>query len=206
MVIIGLLIGITVPAVTSFGGGAQLGTSARTVSGRLNVARSEAIAKHTAVRFGIIVECAEFPDFAYKRYGTWVWDRDAREFKGDSELTELPAGLVFEPELPTYIKDAPYAANDPSSVRGTYFLSNTDAEFETQIGTGTARVRFLEFRPSGSARIPIEHMRRFLLVMTEGDVTGNTVSYPGGAEGGEPKNWALFGIDQITGRTKIYRP
>ncbi len=207
MVIIGVLIGISIPAVTGFGGGVQLGTNARSVSGAMNVARSEAISKHTAVRFGIVVECERFPEFAYARYGTWVWDKEAREFKGNSELSALPDGLVFEPALPTYIRNAPYAVDDPSSVRGTYFLSDERAEFDTDIGGESARVRFLEFRPSGSARIPVEHMRRFLLVMTEGEISGGAVRPSGGtAEGDAPTNWALFGIDQVTGRTKIYRP
>ena len=203
ILIIGILIGLSVPSISTMSG-SKMGTSARSVSSMLNVARSEAISKNTAVRFGVVTYCSQFPEYAYHRYGLWTWDKQDREFKATTELMELPEGFIFEPSAPEYLINAEYAQRDPSAVRGTYFLNDSESEFSIEIGEGTATVRFLEFRPSGRTRITAENMRRVLLVMTEGEVgEGGAVSYKTGED---PTNWAVFDVDQVTGRAKIHRP
>ena len=200
--VIGIIIGFAAPSISQLGG-PKLGTAAREVSSTMNVARSEAISKNTAVRFGIVVECGKFPEFAYNRYGLWTWDKQEREFKASTDLTALPDGFVFDPKFEDYVKEADYAKNDPTSVRGTYFLEDLNAEFETQIGGQSARVKYLEFRPNGSARIPDQYVRRFLLILRAGLVTEEgKVEF----DEEETKNWAMFATEQFTGNTKIHRP
>ena len=121
----------------------------------------------------------------------------------------MPADMSGGPSLQVEAaqltrNEADDAQRDPSAVRGTYFLNDSESEFSIEIGEGTATVRFLEFRPSGRTRITAENMRRVLLVMTEGEVgEGGAVSYKTGED---PTNWAVFDVDQVTGRAKIHRP
>ena len=101
--IIGIIIGFAAPSISQLGG-PKLGTAARAVSSTMNVARSEAISKNTAVRFGIVVECAEFPskrspvELAGRTFASFPWpmtrNKTGKKKPDHPPLAALPQMLL----------------------------------------------------------------------------------------------------------------
>jgi hypothetical protein len=89
-------------------------------------------------------------------------------------------------------------------VLGTEFA--TDAEFVTGAGDEQISGRYIEFLPSGAARIPNSAERRAIFVATQGFAeAGQQITYTSQA-GGRPNNWAQINVDTLTGRVRVYRP
>jgi len=193
LTVIALLMGLSGGALyvlTSTG----LNTSTRNFADFVNFCRSEAIARHTAVRVGIIV-----PDGsgAYREYSSWEWNRKRRQFEQMSEWTGLAGGLSFTRTLPDYVRGASYAAEDASSVRGDYILDLDENTFTTNgIDGQPVEVRFFQFNPSGRVEAPGAEMRNLTLVIQPSESTGGDQTF----------NWSQINLDTLTGRYRIYRP
>ncbi len=172
--------------------GTSLSTETRKFADFLNLCRSQAIARHTAIRVGVVVESPN-PEEVFRRYSAWTWNRKTRHFEQSHQWHILPGDLVFEPTLPDYVKESPHAERDVSSVRGDYLLGPVGETFT--VGEGQL-ARFVEFSPSGRASIPGGTLRNLILVLRPGEAGG---VYAG-------TNWSQFNVDTFTGRVRIYRP
>jgi type II secretory pathway pseudopilin PulG len=212
LAIMAILIALTVPTLTSLMGSTSLATGTRQVSNFLTLARTEAIAKHTVTRFVIVTKASETEDVAYRRYGIWSWNPELEEFRPASSWEELPLDAVFEPMEPTYIRDSLYAKDDASSIRGDYFLKDSPL-FTSTTGGEEFTMQYLEFTPSGAARMDGGTERQIMLVVTggvippgeDGEEGESSIIYKN-AEEGRPQNWAQINVDSLTGRVRIYRP
>ena len=171
-----------------------LSTSTRNFADFVNFCRSEAIARHTAVRVGIIVPEADEP---YRDYSAWGWNRKRRQFEQMSEWASLSSDLFFPDEFPDYVRRAPYASKDASSVRGEFVLELFENTFTTKGVDGKpAEVKFFQFNPSGRVEAPGAEMRNLILVIEPGQANKSK----------EVFNWSQINLDTLTGRYRIYRP
>ena len=210
MAIITVLAGISVPAVKGIAGANAMDIGAAKLGNLMTLARSEAIARHTIVRFVVATEWnGRGPDASYRRMSLWAWQSDTASYGQLTNWEELPDGVIIERTLPDYIRGASYAVADATTVRGSYVLDaslGADAAFMVDTGDGPATGRFIEFLPSGAVRIPGSVERRALFVATQG--FGNTdkhIVYTSQSNN-RPANWAQVNVDTLTGRVHVYRP
>lgn len=209
MAVISVVSGFAVVGVNNGTGPANLDTASRKVAQYMQLARSEAITRHTVVRFMVAREWSAKEDATLRRFSLWAWNPEVEVFTPITPWEELPVGLIFEPELPSYANASDYAAADPSSVRVDYVLDHKFAErasFVAVDGQGEISTRFIEFLPSGNARIPGAGTRRAAFVLTQGFLTpqGDLHYQPRTQTG--PANWAQVNLDLLTGNARIYRP
>lgn len=176
----------------------QLSVASGEFADFVNLCRSHAIAKHTAVRVGVVTSSTGTQDELYRSYSAWEWSRKSRKYEQFASWESLPKTAVFEPGAPEYIRDAEYFAKDPSSTRGDHLLSLDDNQFEVEDGSGTLRtLKFVEFSPAGRAAAPGGELRNLVLVVREG-----TADEPPA----EVANWCQFNVDTLTGRIRVHRP
>ncbi len=176
----------------------QLSVASGEFADFVNLCRSRAIARHTAVRVGIVTGSTDTPNEAYRSYSAWEWSRKTRKFEQFAAWESLPKTAVFEPTSPNYIRDAKYVEADPSSVRGDHVLSLGENEFETEDGSGSRRtMRFVEFSPAGRAKAPGAELRNLVFIVREG--LADEVP-------AEIQNWCQFNVDTLTGRVRVHRP
>ena len=203
-----LLLGLTVPAVRSISG-SSLNVGVRKVADLLNLARSEAIARHSVVRFAVVTDWPGKPEAALRKASLWNWDPELEQFVPLSDWEELPEGLTFESYLPEYIKRADYASADGSTVRGDSVLDpgfSQAAEFTIPSPDGTITARFVEFLPSGNAKIPGGNARRAIFVTVPGFTSENGELTYTVASDGVPTTWAQVNLDTLTGRVQVLQP
>lgn len=210
MAIVTVVAGISVPAVKGVGGSNGLNAGAGKISGLLSLARSEAIAQHTIVRFVVATGWGgQEREANSRRMSLWAWRADIGQFEALTAWEELPTGVILESELPAYVRTSSYAADDASTVRGGCVLGEefaADAGFTTTGGQGQISGRFIEFLPSGAARIPNSAERRAIFVATQGFAeAGRKITYTAQSNG-QPLNWAQVNVDTLTGRVHVYRP
>jgi hypothetical protein len=210
MAIVTLVAGFSVPAVKGVTGGNTVAIGAGKISGLLSLARSEAIAQHTIVRFVVAADSTGgHKDTNCRRMSLWAWRSDINAFEPLTPWEELPVGIIVERDLPTYIRAASYASDDASTVRGSSVLGtefSADAEFVTGSGDEQISGRFIEFLPSGAARIPNSAERRAIFVATQGFAEGRQPITYTSQTGGRPNNWAQINVDTLTGRVRVFRP
>jgi hypothetical protein len=210
MGIITLMAGVAVPAVKGLTGANTVNAGAAKLSGLLTLARNEAIARHTIVRFVVATTWAgQESDGNLRRVSLWAWQAESGQYLPLTKWEELPVGLVLETGVPAYVASASYAQNDAATVRGSCVLADsfaTEASFPATTSSGNISTRFIEFTPSGSARIPGSSDRQAIFVAAEGfaDV-GNHITHTAQANG-QSVNWAQLNVDTLTGRTRVYRP
>jgi prepilin-type N-terminal cleavage/methylation domain-containing protein len=210
MAIISLTAGFVVPAVKGVISGSTVDAGASKLGGLLNLARSEAIAQHTLVRFVVATDWpAANEEGNLRRVSLWAWQADSGRYLQISKWEELPVGLVLETELPEYIRTASYAQNDTATVHGSSVLAEAmagDAAFAAETNLGTISTRYIEFSPNGSARIPGSSDRQAIFVATPGFADqSNHITHTAQVQG-HAANWAQINVDTLTGRTHIYRP
>lgn len=210
MAVVTVFAGLSVPALKGLTGANAVDASAGKLSGLLTLARSEAIARHTIVRFVVATDWSgQGQEANLRRVSLWAWHADAGRFLQLTNWEDLPVGVIIERQLPEYIRAAQYAADDASTVRGSSVLdedSGTDTKFSSAAGTDQISGRFIEFLPSGSARLPGSAERRAIFVATQGFADANQRITYTAQTNGAPTNWAQVNVDTLTGRTHIYRP
>lgn len=205
---ISILLGLTMPAVRGLTG-SSLNIGVRKMADLLNLARSEAIARHSVVRFAVVTDWPGKPEAALRKVSLWNWDAELEQFVQLSNWEEFPEGLTFESYLPEYIKGAGYASADGSTVRGDYVLDPTfpdAAEFSIPSPDGPITARFVEFLPSGNAKIPGGNARRAIFVAVPGFASGDGELTYTAASNGQPTTWAQVNLDTLTGRIQVLQP
>ncbi|MEM9479383.1 MAG: prepilin-type N-terminal cleavage/methylation domain-containing protein [Verrucomicrobiota bacterium] len=210
VMVIGMLITISIPAISALTTSSGLNTSARKVSNLIELARSRAIAGNTLTRFGVATDWPGDASEAYKKCAIWEWDRDTLEFKQVQSWETLPGAVYFEfTEEPNYLSRGRYAERNRSTTFGDFLLSSkaSNAEFETDLKGDPVTVRYIDFKANGRVKFPGASGRNVILVLVNGAFDGGeSLTYLEQGSGGEPTNWAQINVDQLTGRPRIYRP
>ena len=206
--IISLVAGFSAPALHGLTSANNVQTGARLMAGWLDVARSEAIARHTLVRFVVAQEWSGKAQANLRKVSLWAWEPDAERFFPFTAWQELPVGVVLEPTLPDYLSSAPYAQDDRSSIRGDYVLdeNGTGSDFDTGPGEQPAKTAYLEFTAAGNARMPAGTARQAIFVLTPGAVNADGSLTRTSNAGGHAANWAQINVDRLTGRVRVYQP
>jgi prepilin-type N-terminal cleavage/methylation domain-containing protein len=210
MSIITLVAGFTVPAVQGLTGGNTVDAGAAKLGGLLTLARNEAIARHTIVRF-VVATGWDGPqaDGNLRRVSLWAWQAESGQYLPLTKWEELPVGLVLETGIPDYVAAASYAQNDAATVRGSCVLADSfadQASFPAAAIQGASSTRYIEFTPAGSARIPGSTERQAIFVAAQGYAdAGNHITHTAQSKG-RPANWTQLNVDTLTGRTHYYRP
>lgn len=209
MAIMSILAGLSVPAVKGLSGSNGLNTGTRKLADWMNLARSEAITRHTLVRFAVARVWNSQNDAVLRKISLWAWNADVEQFLPLTAWEELPVGVVVEPVLPNYVSTAAYATEDRASVNGDCVLDDrlkAQAEFDAGTATDPVLARYIEFLPSGGVRIPGSTKRNAIFVATQGFANaGGQLTYTTRA-GANPATWAQINVDTLTGRVRVYRP
>ena len=169
---------------------------------------SEAIAKRTVIRFGVATTWKDNETSEYRKYSLWAWDREREDYAQIQNWESLPQGLVFETKLSSYFRNGAYAKKDASSSRGDFLTGRERNTFTVLSKSTPVRVHYLEFKPSGRARIEGGEMRNILFALVPGTIDGGGIKRVlyGQQQDGKPTDWAQFNIDTLTGRVRYYRP
>ena len=209
-----LLVVITIIAIIASIGIAAFRTSGLTVATRkvsnlMTLARAEAISKHTITRVVVLTESESRPEARYQSLSLWRYDKHADEnkFKQLSKWEDLPKNVVIEPLRPTYLSNAEYAQKDPTTIRSDYFVDK-EAFPSWELPDGQ-KVQYVEFTPSGSARLEDGKNRNIMIVLAEGwftDESREEIEYARPNEDGSNANWSQVITDTLTGRIKVYYP
>ena len=193
LAVLSVVTGIGAMSLTSLRA-TSLSTATRQFADFVSLCRSQAIARHTAVRVGIVVSADEDDEQSeFRRYSAWAWDKRSKNFEQLTEWRSLSGDLVFEPEFPDYLKESEHAKADVSSVRGDYVLES--GEDQMALGENEA-IRYFDFSPAGRASQDAGDLRNLIIVVRPGEAE---TEFLGG-------NWSQFNIDTLTGRVRIYRP
>ena len=97
MAVMTVVAGFTMPALKGITGGNSVDTGAATLSGMLNLARSQAIAQHTVVRFVVATGWNGLESQAnLRRVSLWSWQAETGRYWQMTKWEELPVGLVLE--------------------------------------------------------------------------------------------------------------
>jgi prepilin-type N-terminal cleavage/methylation domain-containing protein len=224
MALISIISGFVVPALKGIVSGNAVDIGASEFSDLLGLARSEAITQHTIVRFVVATSWpGQDADADLRRASLWSWHSDPNSPVGGYFLQftpwqELPIGVILEPGIPFYLQPSQtshplpqYAQADASTVHGSCVLDATfasSANFDAATIQGTISTRYIEFLPSGSARIPVNSgppATRAVYVLAQGYAeNGNVIRTS--QSNGYPSNWAQINVDTLTGRARVFRP
>ena len=190
--IIGAMLGLSTLALGVLTS-TSLSSSTRNFADFVNSCRSEAIAKHTAVRVGIVVN----KEGDIRRYSSWACNRKGRKFEQVSAWDSLAGDVKFERSSPKYLRGAPYATRDASSVRGDYLLGNRQNIFTVNDWDDKeVDIAYFQFTPSGRVEAPGADLRNLILVLRPSNQ----------AKEKAPSNWSQINLDTLTGRYRVYRP
>lgn len=209
MTIMTLLGGLTVPALKGLTSSDALSTGASKFAGLLNLARSEAIARHTVVRVMIAQDWSGQTDANQRKISLWAWDNELEHYLPLTAWEALPTGVIVEPQLPSYIQSATYAQADASSVRGDNIFESqfaASAAFDASGASDHITARFVEFSPAGTARVPGGTARQAIFVATQGYANADGSLVYTDRAGTRPANWAQVNVDTLTGRVRVYQP
>lgn len=187
----------------------SLSSAARDLANYLTLARAEAVRHQTIVR---LVFPKRWPGIedpeSFRRMALWKWDPPQEKFIQMGGWAKIPEGIVLEPRYPNYCLDARYAKHDGATTRGDYLLQHGGEPFEITINRKPTQTRFIEFLPTGGARIPEGLEKRIILVAVEGfedpPQSGHIFRTTNG--GDNAKNWAQVNIETLTGKVRVYRP
>jgi hypothetical protein len=214
--IIGVVIVLTIPAVTTLSKAGGVNAGGRLISNLLTTARSEAINRRTRVQLRVVTKwmngSAEDGTVAYRKMSIWTIDpiKTAQIpppvdlYSQASKWETLPSGIIIDPTVDPTTATPPYtfAPSSNPSYPGTYFLDPTLANRTTSVSIGSASVDFVwvQFDPSGAANFP----GKGYLLVTEGILpnAGASLVY---THAGHP-NWFATSVTGLTGRIVGIRP
>lgn len=202
--VVAVLSGISIPALQSPTQATALSAGAREFSNLITLARSEAIARHTVIRFAVATEVSDGSATGLRKASLWGWNDETQSFEQLTAWQQLPNGVALEPVLPSYVRGSTYAAEDGASVRGDYVVDVKHAAASDSSAGGDVSMQCLEFLPSGAARVPGGSGRNALFVLAPASQNADgSLLYHSGREAA---NWAQINVDTLTGRVRIYRP
>lgn len=209
LAVVTVITGLSVPALNGINGGNTLNTATAKLAGLMTVARSEAISRHTVVRFVVTREWPGKQNANLRRVSLWAWDSEIEQYVPLTPWEDLPDGVILEPSVPQYVRIASYAKDDRSSVQGNCVLDPhfvDRAEFNAGTTDQPIDARYVEFTPAGNVRIPDGDARNAIFVATNGFANEDgSIRYSRSVDD-RPANWAQLNIDTLTGRVRVYQP
>ena len=194
MTVLALLTGMMMPAFVQTGKARDVGRAARMVSNLLESARTEAITHRTVTRMVVASNWAGNPAANFRKVSVWRNDSSAG-WKQVSRWEELPASIACEPTAPAYV---------PDSTPANYLLGGSANTFTSTVGGNAVDMLFVEFLPSGAARMPQAPGPEVWLTLAPGTITDGAMVHQ--AAGGTPPNWAKISANTLSGRLKITQP
>lgn len=199
MAVIALLVGLTVPAMSGLGKAGNLSSGARMVSNMLASARTEAITRRAVTRMAI---ATDWPGDAaaanYRKMSIWLHEPAAVEpWKQIAPWVQLPESVAFEPASPGYV-----TSGDPAG----YLLAGTQNSFTATIRGRMVTMKFVEFVPSGAARLPQATGSDVWLALAPGHIVDQSMAYAMATSSGSPVNWAKISANTLTGRLRVSQP
>ncbi|EDY21712.1 hypothetical protein CfE428DRAFT_0957 [Chthoniobacter flavus Ellin428] len=206
IMIIGILLGLVVPAVNGIGRSSGLTTGGNTVVDLVNYAREEAMTKNTMTALVVLgqqpTQTVQDVDNSYRALTVLEFD----PVTGWSQIREweiLPTGIVIDCNDPvncSFLTHSPQPFPFLSRISGTV---NPPVKYRGQQvldGAGYAARIFLS---NGSLQNPEQPAQ---LRLVEGFFQGNRVVYTNHHSGGIAANFYDIAILGMTGTTKINRP
>jgi type II secretory pathway pseudopilin PulG len=193
--IIILVLGFTIPAVTSLSKSNNLSAAGRMVSNLLTVARSEAINRRALIRFEVATDWPNDLSSAYRKVTLVQHDLTNGT---DIQLTKwetLPGGVIFK------LQD-PLGATPPAGSGKYFFALNQTQSPKLKVGGVDVSTNYVEFTPTGAINAAIQDspvrlrlVQGFLtsLIATDATTTGTA-------------NWFETSVDALVGRISITRP
>lgn len=199
MGIIALMAGLMVPAVSGLGRASELATGARMVSNTLAAARIEAITQRAVIRLAVVTDWPGEASANYRKMSIWRQDPSATEpWQQIGAWTQLPQSVAFEPASPGYVTNS-----DPAN----YLLRTaTPNSFAMTVRGKVVTMKYVEFLPSGAARLPQSTGSEVWLTMAPGSVANQSLSYTVRKSSGSPVNWAKVSANTLTGRVNVSQP
>jgi len=213
LVIIGILLAATLPAVTHLMKSSGLTVAAREVSDTLSLARQYAITHRTVTR--VVFPCSLTTLAAWSATGTnqapSYQSYAVLEFGATTNYISkwefLPVGTVFMSDgpQPPLIGTLPPSLDANMLSARLQFPTNTDSVL-TVANSGT--LAYIEFGPTGAATA-LANGGSCSFTITEGLVNGTNVtltSINSNTSGKTLANYATFTVDPLVGRIQVTRP
>jgi prepilin-type N-terminal cleavage/methylation domain-containing protein len=200
MGVLALLASLALPAFVGTSKNRELGIAARTVSNMLEAARTEAITQRTVTRLAIVEDWSGDPSASFRKMSVWRHDTgSAGGWKQISPWEKLPESIAFEPTRPSY-----------GSTAGNYLLEGGLNSFSTMVGNSSVSMKFVEFLPSGAAKMPLANGPavgpELWLTLAQGTISSGQMIHQRADSSGTPPNWAKISTNTLTGRMKISQP
>ncbi|MEM1294727.1 MAG: prepilin-type N-terminal cleavage/methylation domain-containing protein [Verrucomicrobiota bacterium] len=216
-----MVVGIITLALAALGsvtsrvlGSQTLNSATRELANYLIMARAEAVRHQTITQIRFVTDESDVgaaSGEAFRSFSIWsLEDSDGPTYLPLTGWRELPEGVILEPDFPGYAKQSNYAQNDGTTVRGDYILKSETSPETVKKGGKELPYRFIEFLPTGGARIPEGENNQSIIVAVEGYLEA-----PGKMVRTAPKkdlnssaiaNWSQINITNLTGNVRIYRP
>ncbi|NJK91392.1 MAG: Verru_Chthon cassette protein D [Blastochloris sp.] len=187
--ILGLLVGVSIPALTSLSKGADLGSAGKSVTGQLELARQTATARNLWIELRIYETMNRSGKKFYNSLALFSVGEDEDgdgqpdEFRPEGRVVGLPRGVVFMPsgEYSTLISEAPQSgqASIPSTRDANYVA--------------------FRFKPDGSVSLeakPISGSSWTLTLVAEKDVEASVL----------PADYVRISLSPQIGTTQLSRP
>ncbi len=196
-------------------GSQTLNSGVRELANYVMMARAEAVRHQTITQLRFVTaEGGQPNENAYRSLAIWMLaDPDEQAYEALTGWHTISEGLILEPEFPDYVKTAPYAKNDGTIIRGDYALARKDKPERVEIARRETSYRYIEFLPSGAARLPKGETNTTILVVVEGHAepagSAKIMRTAPRAKGDDAKkvaNWAQINVTNLTGNVRIYRP
>lgn len=208
IVIIGIMLVLTIPAVTTLMKSSGLSVAERHVSSTLSLARQLAITQRVYARvvFPYSATISD-PEKWYRTYAVMTNRNNtvAASWRYASKWEYLPLGVVFLNMNPSGgASPLPLGAgalNDPNSL-------NSESVPFPDATAGAANLAYIEFSPIGTAK-PLTVPGPNVLVITEGFVDSGISPTPtptSKTSGGALVNVVTLSVDSLVGRIKVMRP
>jgi prepilin-type N-terminal cleavage/methylation domain-containing protein len=213
LVIVGVLVALTIPAVTNLMKSGGVTAASREVSNVLGLARQYAITRRVYARVVFPYQStASWPDMWYRTYAVMT-NRDNTVVTGWGYLSKweyLPIGAVFLDTNPSGSHQIPSgggALDDSSSLN-----SQPGLPFPDTLSGGVGQLAYIEFGPTGTATaVPPNGTAQSTLAITEGftTVNGSTATLQPTASKtitNTLANQTIISVDSLVGRIQVTRP
>jgi prepilin-type N-terminal cleavage/methylation domain-containing protein len=220
IVIIGIVVAMTIPAVTNLMKSGGVSAASREVANTLGLARQLAITQRTFAR--VVFPCnlpqtppdVSPPEMWYRTYAVMT-NRDnsvaaAAGWAYASKWEYLPVGAVFLDKTHIGLSPSPPPLHNPGALDDTDFLNEQRISFPIPGNlVNKATIAYIEFGPTGTATPLTVGGGASVLAMTEGFV-GGTPPAPTPTttktSGGTLANLTTISVDSLVGRIQVARP